>query len=154
MRKRSKYRPRSVLPDPVHWVLSGMKPLRSLSEATIVKIKNHESLLDITRGSGTKRSVDDLIGAMNVAEALHRVNPDLGAEYADDIRVAQDAVYAMAMRGKDTGKFLFTGAEMTAVNTGMEVHDAQLDACTVGELERAMELVKSEIRSRKVRVIA
>jgi hypothetical protein len=91
---------------------------------------------------------------MNVAEALHRVNPDLGAEYADDIRVAQDAVYAMAMRGKDTGKFLFTGAEMSAVNTGMEVHDAQLDACTVAELERAMELVKSEIRSRKVRVIA
>jgi hypothetical protein len=43
---------------------------------------------------------------------------------------------------------------MTAVNTGMEVHDAQLDACTVAELERAMELVKSEIRARKVRVIA
>jgi hypothetical protein len=154
MRKRSKYKPKAVLPDPVHWVLSGMKPLRTMSEATMVKIKNHESLLDITRGSGTKRSVDDLIGAFNVAEALYRVNPELGSDYASEIGEAQTAVFNMASRGKDNHRFLFTGPEMQAVNVGMEVHDAQLDACTVAELEKAMDLVRREIRSQRVRVIA
>lgn len=154
MRKRSKYKPRRVLPDPINWVLSGMKPLRTMSEATIVKIKNHESLLDITRGTGTKRHVDDLIAAFNVSEALYRVNPDLGSEYATEIGEAQSAVFSMACRGKDNNRFLFTGPEMKAVNIGMEVHDAQLDACTVAELEKAMELVRREIRSQRVRVIA
>jgi hypothetical protein len=154
MRKRSKYKPKAVLPDPVNWVLSGMKPLRVMSEATIVKIKNHESLLDITRGTGTRKHVDDLIAAMNVSEALYRVNADLGQEYAQEIREAQDAIYAMARRGRDSNKFLLTGPEMKAVNTGMEVHDAQLDACTVAELEKAMDLVRKEIRNHRARVIA
>lgn len=154
MRKRSRYKPKATLPDPVNWVLSGMKPLRAMSEGTTLKIKNHESMLDITRGSGTRRSVDDLVGAMNMAEALHRVNPVLGEDYTAEIREAQDAVFAMASRGLSTGKFLFTGAEMQAVNVGMEVHDAQLDACTVGELEKAVQLMMREIQARRARVIA
>jgi hypothetical protein len=40
------------------------------------------------------------------------------------------------------------------MNTGMEVHDAQLDACVIAELEKALDLVAREIRYKKVRVIA
>lgn len=154
MRKRSGYKPKRVLVDPINWVLSGMKPLRVMSEATIVKIKNHESLLDITRGTGTRKHVDDMIAAFNVAEAMYRINPDLGQDYAQEIREAQNAIFTMARRGRESNKFLLTGPEMTAVNTGMEVHDAQLDACTVAELEKAMDLVRKEIRSHRARVIA
>jgi hypothetical protein len=84
---------------------------------------------------------------------LHIVNPQLGKEYAPEIKVAQDAIYNMAKRGVTKGRFVFTGPEMQAMNTGMEVHDAQLDACTIGELEAAIKYVYEAIKHRRARPI-
>jgi hypothetical protein len=50
-------------------------------------------------------------------------------------------------------RFLFTGVEMQAINTGMEVHDAQLDACSIAELETAIKLVFEAIKHRRARAI-
>lgn len=153
MRKRSKYRPRQVFTDPVAWVINGFKPMSAHSEAIGLKIKNHQALFDVTHGDGNKDQVDVLIAAMNMAEALYLVNPDLGKQYAAEVKAAQDAIYNMARRGVAKGKFLFTGPEMQAMNTGMEVHDAQLDACTVGELESAVKFVYEAIKHRRARPI-
>lgn len=153
MRKRSKYRPRQVFADPVAWVINGFKPMSAHSEAIGLKIKNHQALFDVTHGDGNKDQVDVLIAAMNMAEALYLVNPDLGKQYAAEVKAAQDAIYNMARRGVAKGKFLFTGPEMQAMNTGMEVHDAQLDACTVGELESAVKYVYEAIKHRRARPI-
>jgi hypothetical protein len=153
MRKRSKYKPKPVLPDPLNWVLSGFKPLRDMNEATTLRIKNHDALLQITQGTGGRAQIDILIAAMNMAEAFYRVNPMLGLEYADEIREAQDAIVAMSRRGLAKGSFLFTGLELQAMNTGMDVHDAQLDACNVGELDKALALVHAEIKNKKARAI-
>ncbi len=35
----------------------------------------------------------------------------------------------------------------------MEVHDAQLDACTVGELEKALDFVARELLAKRARAI-
>lgn len=153
MRKRSKYKPKPVLPDPLNWVLSGFKPMREMNEATTLRIKNHDALLQITQGKGGRAQIDILIAAMNMAEALYRVNPALGLEYADEIKEAQDAIYVMSKRGLAKGSFLFTGLELQAMNTGMDVHDAQLDACNVSELEKALDLVFAEIKNKKARAI-
>ena len=153
MRKRSKYRPRKVFADPVAWVINGFKPMSESGEAVSLKIKNHLALSDITQGQGNKDKVDVLIAAMNMAEALHIVNPALGKEYAPEIKAAQDAIYMMAKRGVAKGRFVFTGPEMQAMNTGMEVHDAQLDACTIGELEQAIKYVYEAIKHRRARAI-
>lgn len=153
MRKRSKYKPRKVFSDPVAWVINGFKPMNELGEAVSLKIKNHSALSDITQGQGDKDKVDVLIAAMNMAEALHIVNPQLGKEYAPEIKAAQDAIYNMAKRGVTKGRFVFTGPEMQAMNTGMEVHDAQLDACTIGELEAAIKYVYEAIKHRRARPI-
>ena len=153
MRKRSKYRPRQVFSDPVAWVINGFKPMIESGEAVSLKIKNHSALSDITQGQGDKNKVDVLIAAMNMAEALHIVNPALGKEYAPEIKAAQDAIYMMAKRGVAKGRFVFTGPEMQAMNTGMEVHDAQLDACTIGELEQAIKYVYEAIKHRRARAI-
>ena len=153
MRKRSKYRPRQVFSDPVAWVINGFKPMSESGEAVSLKIKNHLALSDITQGQGDKNKVDVLIAAMNMAEALHIVNPALGKEYAPEIKAAQDAIYNMAKRGVAKGRFVFTGPEMQAMNTGMEVHDAQLDACTIGELEQAIKYVYEAIKHRRARAI-
>jgi hypothetical protein len=153
MRKRSKYKPRKVFADPVSWVINGFKPMSESGEAVSLKIKNHSALSDITQGQGNKDKVDVLIAAMNMAEALHIVNPALGKEYAPEIKAAQDAIYMMAKRGVAKGRFVFTGPEMQAMNTGMEVHDAQLDACTIGELEAAIKYVYEAIKHRRARAI-
>ena len=153
MRKRSKYKPRKIFSDPVAWVINGFKPMSESGEAVSLKIKNHSALSDITQGQGDKNKVDVLIAAMNMAEALHIVNPALGKEYAPEIKAAQDAIYNMAKRGVSKGRFVFTGPEMQAMNTGMEVHDAQLDVCTIGELEAAIKYVYEAIKHRRARAI-
>jgi hypothetical protein len=42
---------------------------------------------------------------------------------------------------------------MTAVKLIMDLHDAQLDDCTVREMEQALFIVEEEIRLKKARPI-
>jgi hypothetical protein len=130
-----------------------MKPVSSSSDAINLKIKNHQALHEVTQGKADRNSVDILIAAMNMAEALYVINADLGKQYATEIKAAQDAIFHMARRGVEKGKFLFTGLEMQAMNTGMEVHDAQLDTCTIAELETAIKFVYEAIKHRRARTI-
>ena len=46
-----------------------------------------------------------------------------------------------------------TGPEMKSINLGMEIHDAQLDACTVQDLEKAMEIVTDCVVHKRARAI-
>lgn len=154
MRKRSRYKPRPTLPDPLGWVLGGFRPMRGEAQATTLRIKNHDALLAVTKGKGNRQVIDLLIAAMNMAEALYRTNEALGAEYASDIRQAQDAIVAMSRRGLERGSFVFTGPELQAMNQGMDIHDAQLDACTIGDLDKALVLVTQEIAGKRARAIA
>lgn len=154
MRKKSKYKPKGVRLDAVNWVLAGMKKVGTLPTAGVgLKLKNHEALDSIMKGQGTRDHVDVLIHAVNMAEALIRIRDDLGADWAQEIRAAQDAIYTMGKRGVEKNRFAFTGPEMTAVRVVMDVHDAQLDDCSVKEMEKALELVAEEIRLKKCRPI-
>ena len=154
MRKKSKYKPRPVRVDNLNWILAGMKKVGTLPTAGIaLKLKNHEALESILRGQGTKHDVDVLINSVNMAEALIRIRDDLGADWATEIKAAQDAIYTMGKRGVERGSFAFTGPEMTALKLVMDVHDAQLDDCTVKEMERALYIVAEEVRLKKCRAI-
>jgi hypothetical protein len=154
VKKKSKYKPKGVRLDAVNWVLAGMKKVGALPTAGIgLKLKNHEALDSILKGQGTRAHVDVLIHAVNMAEALIRIRDDLGADWANEIRAAQDAIYTMGKRGFEKGSFAFTGPEMTALKLVMDVHDAQLDECTVKDMERALAIVAEEIRLKKCRPI-
>lgn len=151
MKKKSKYRPRGVIPDPLSYVLSGMKRVGAISAGTDLMIKNHSALDAVRRGEGTRDDVDLLIGAMNMTEALAMMR--IGDDWKDEIRAAQDALFAVGSRGAETGRFILRGPELTQLNLGMEIHDAQLAICTVAELERAMDLVHKTIVAKKARPI-
>lgn len=154
MKKKSKYKPKGVRLDNLSWIISGMKKVGTLPTAGVaLKLKNHEALDSILTGQGTKEHVDVLISAVNMSEAFIRVRDDLGRDWAQEIRAAQDAVYSMGMRGHEKGSFLFTGPEMTAVKLVMDLHDTQLDNCTVREMEQAIFIVEEELRMRKARAI-
>ena len=43
--------------------------------------------------------------------------------------------------------------ELVAMNLVMEIHDAQLDQATVKDLEQAMDIVKEDFRTKRMRAV-
>ncbi len=154
MRKRSSYRPKGVRMDNLSWIKSGFAKVGTLPKAGVdLKIKNHIAFESLLKGEATRDHVDVMIAALNMAEAMYRVNPELGRDYSEEIRKAQDAILTMSRRGAFKNKFLFTGEEMNAVRQGLEIHDAQLDACSVRQMEQAIDMVRTVILNKQARLI-
>jgi hypothetical protein len=59
----------------------------------------------------------------------------------------------MAQRGVSGKPFLFTGEELKAVQTIIELHDEQLRNCSVRTLELALEDIEKEFKGNKMRKI-
>lgn len=152
MRKKSKYRPKPVLANPLGYVLEGMVSVRTHDTSGLdLKIKNHLALANLTKGDGTRNDINTMIAMGNMTEALHRMG--FGTEYADDIKIGINALYAVAVRGKDNNRFILRAEEMKALNVLCELHDAQLEVITVKDMSRAVELVEKEHRSGKMRKV-
>jgi predicted hydrolase (HD superfamily) len=154
MRKKSNYKPKGVRLDNMAWVQSSLKKVGTLPTAGLaLKLKMHEALAAMLNGTATRLDVDALISAVNVAEALIKVRADLGRDWAVEIKAAQDAIHDMGVRCYKRDKFLFTGPEMSAVKVVVELHDQQLDDCTVREMEQALFIVDEVIRMKMARAI-
>lgn len=139
MRKRSKYRPREVLRDPVRYVLNGFAKIDDAAKDLIdtVRIKNHMAMALILKGEGTRKEMGDIMTAFRVMQCL--AARGLGQDWLPEIQAAQDAIESMRVRGEAKGdRFLFNGEELKAVNLGMEIHDAQLAECTLAQMEQAV----------------
>ena len=154
MRKKSNYKPKGVRLDNMAWVQASIKKVGTLPTAGLaLKLKMHEALAAMLNGTATRSDVDALISAVNVAEALIKVRADLGRDWAVEIKAAQDAIHDMGVRCYQKNKFLFTGPEMSAVKVVVELHDQQLDDCTVKEMEQALFIVEEVIRMKMARAI-
>ncbi len=152
-RKRSKYRPRGVIVDTMAHVSVGLKPLAEIDDALVIlRIRNHDALASIAQGKVTRGDIDTVVAALNMAEALTMQN--VGEAYRAQIRESQDALKTMAARGVELGdKFICNGPELTAINWGMEIHDAQLEAVNVKQLETAIKKVANIVKSGGARKI-
>jgi hypothetical protein len=140
MRKRSKYRPKRNLQDPVSWVINGFAKIDSAAKDIVdtVRIKNHMAMAQILQGKGTRKEMGDIMVAFKIAH--HLAERGLGRDWIPEIVAACDAIEAMRVRGEAKGdKFLFTGEELKAANLGMDIHDAQLNDCTLAQMEQAVE---------------
>lgn len=150
MKKRSKYRPKPVMLDPVGYVLAGLQPVsKADQEMTLLGVKNDGAMTEIIHGRATKEHVNFLVNAMNVATALAHMGQ--GKDWLPELKAAQNAIEAAGARPK----FLFTGPEITAVNTALIVHDRQMEdpKTTVQMLERAVAGLKQlERRGQVVRL--
>lgn len=152
MRKRSKYKPRAVLANPVAWVLEGMTPVAHHESYLIdLKIKNHGAMAALTQGRATRIEIDALIAMSNVIEALWTLG--FGTEYEDVIVAGQAALIEVGRRGLATGKFILRASEMTALNELMELHDAQMDVITIRDMDQALAVVNKRVKAGKVQRI-
>ena len=153
MRKRSKYKPKGVRLDATTYVLNGFRLVSTTGGAALdLKIKNHSALEALRTGQAKRYDIDSIISALNVSEALSRLG--IGHEYVDEIKEGQDALLELSRRGINReDRFVAKASELTAINYGMALHDAQLDITTIAQLEKALDIVMNEIKSRKARVI-
>jgi hypothetical protein len=104
-------------------------------------------------GKGTYADVNAVLEALNVTEALAKLN--VGNDWSVEIKAAQDALKTMASRGLANGdRFIFKAQELTAINLAIEVHDAQLDTVSVGKMIEAIVLIRNTLRSGAAEVIS
>lgn len=150
---RKKYKPKGVRLDAITWVINGFRNISETGDAVLhLKIKNHESLECLRKGEATRMDIDAIISAFNIAEALARMQ--IGDDYAAEIKAGQDALLAVAKRGVSRDdRFVLKAEELTAIMLVAEIHDAQLEITTIGELEKAMDIVMKEIKMRKARPV-
>ena len=153
MRKRSKYRPRTVLRNPLDFVLSGFKPLRNLPGVYLdVQLKNRTALEQLRKGLANKDDIDMLIGAFNITEALAIMGK--GHDWLEEVRQGQDALLELSQRGVANGmRFIMTAKQWEALKLVMDLHEEQLAHATVLDIEKAHDYVLSVIRRGKARAI-
>ena len=150
MRKRSSYRPRDKLVNPVAYVVEGLRPVKEHDSYLIdLKIKNHGAMSNLTRGLADKEDVNTLINMVNVVEALYRLG--FGREYGDVVKDGLDALHDMGKRGVQTGRFVLKAQEMSHLNLIMELNDAQMDLINIKDMEKAIDLVNKDFNQRKTR---
>jgi hypothetical protein len=113
-----------------------------------LRIKNHMAMAELTQGRATKVTMDLLIASVNMTEALYRLG--LGTDYRKELNAGLASLHAVASRGASTGKFILRAEEMKALNTVMELHDAQLEIATVKDIEKAVAIVENEKRLKKM----
>ena len=150
MKKRSKYRPRGKLINPVAYVLESLKPVRHHDSYLVdLKIKNHSAMEALTKGNAGRTEIDLLINMGNTTEALYRLG--FGEDYGDVVEQGLDALHEVGQRGVQTGRFILKAHEMSHLNLLMELHDAQMEVITVKDMERASDLISKEFDQRKMR---
>ena len=149
MRKRSKYRPKPILQNPIGYVMEMVATVTSHKEyLTTLRIKNHGALAAITQGKATKSDIDLIIAAFNITEALFRRG--FGTDYKREVAAGQIALRAVAARGAESGRFILKAEEMNALNDLMVLHDAQLDVISVLDLEQAVLDARREFYAGKM----
>ena len=151
---RKKYRPRPVRADIIGYVKESLSPVAAQHSFLLdLRIKNHSALAALTQGEATRTQFDVLIAAVNMTEAFYRLG--IGDDYKDEIRDGLDALHSVGVRStsRPDGRFILKADEMKAINTIMELHDAQLDVVTIKEMEQAIALVGRVVRGKGARPI-
>ena len=154
MRKRSKYKPKGVRLDAMNWVVTGMTKVSAKeSEYVTMHLKNISALDSLAKGTANKKEMDICIGVINVAEALCELG--VGSEYHQLVLDASSALYDVCKRSFEINdRFICRGSELSAIKTGYEVHDAQMETTTIGMLDKALDVIDKTIRAQKAKVIA
>ena len=154
MRKRSKYKPKGVRLDAMNWVVTGMTKVSAKeSEYVTMHLKNMSALDSLAKGTANKKEIDIVIGVINVAEALCELG--VGSEYHQLVLDASSAIYDVCKRSFEINdRFICRGSELSAIKTGYEVHDAQMETTTIGMLDKALDVIDKTIREQKAKVIA
>lgn len=152
MRKRSKYRPKGVRLDTIGYVMESLKPVAYHESYLLdLKIKNSEAMVSLLQGRATKSDMDILIAMSNIVESLWHLG--FGAEYKDVAVDGREAILNIVHRAVTTKRFVPTGEQIKALQTLMELHDAQMDVITIKDMERALAYAHEQLRQKRATLL-
>lgn len=153
MRKKSKYKPRPVLLDPITHTIMGISTLNSNKSAALrIGISLHGAMAALTRGTAAVGDIKTLLNAANMVEVLLGLGHGKGHD--DVLLNAQDAMRSLAQRYTTLRRFVLTAAELSALNLMIELHDALFDVVTVREAEHALEIVDRKMNNKQFEVLS
>lgn len=130
------------------FVKESMTPVaRHESYLLDLKITNSAAMVALMQGHAKKRDMDVLIAMSNIVKAL--CDMGFGAQHQSIATEGRAAIMTIVFRAVDKLRFVPTGPEIKALNQLMELHDAQMDAITVADMERAIAFAKRKIAAKK-----
>lgn len=141
--RNKKYQPKYVARNPMATFFGGMSGEHA-NELMVLNLRNHHALSAIAQGRGTREDWDKIVGAINMANIM--CERGIGDEYRQDMIAARDALCECGKRIVKTGRVLFTGDELRAVNAGMAAHDAQLENVRAIDIDQAAAEVIRRVR--------
>lgn len=151
MRKKSKYKPRQVLLDNMSYVKAGVTYLTSTPDRlNSLKIKNHLAMSLLVKGEATRSDITTLITMSNMCEALKEMG--FGSEYEGVCIAGRVALLYLMDRGIASSRFTLKAVEMKALNSLMELHDAQMEVVTGVDIERAMKLITNRLNNQSTTI--
>jgi hypothetical protein len=160
MRKRSKYRPRPTLTNPLGYVIEGITPVANHKSYLVdLKLKNHAAMTALTQGAASKTDINTLIAMHNIQEAIHRmlkqrVITDLPIELDQSTLIrGKAALIDLSSRCAAIDNFVCHAPEIQAINDLMAMHDELMDFITVRHMDKAIAFARHEIACNRATVI-
>lgn len=148
MRKRSKYRPKGVIANPVQYVISGLKPPDKGVTLRVVT-DMHIAYENFRTGKATQRDWDALADVVNHTLVLAK-QFGVGTEYYPLAKHCRETMIAIGERYKAGKGFGLTGPQLSALQELLELHEEQIkvvDADTMAKaVSRALELRRTGVR--------
>jgi hypothetical protein len=152
MRKKSKYKPKPVLQNPLGFVLENITPITQHEDYLLnLQLKNSSAMERLLKGKADKKDMNTLIAMSNITEALQLMG--FGADYKEVGIDGREALIGIIMRAVKIQRFTPTGKEIQSLNMLMELHDAQMDVITVKVMDEAVNLAKKQIIQRQATVL-
>jgi hypothetical protein len=126
--------PKYVAKNPMITFFGGMSAQHAQHLQSTL-LTNHTAMSNMARGVGDENDWDRLNGAVNMSLVMSEQG--IGAEYTEEFKAASYAMLACIRRALKTGRYLFTGEELKAMNEAMDSHDAQLTCIRAIDVDRA-----------------
>lgn len=139
MRKRSSYRPRPVMRDPISYVIKGFSPMTA-DQQIAVAVQQHSAMHALTHGTGTTHDWEIVCELLNTAIALDQTVYE--SAYKLVIQLGMTAHAKCAKRYQQGKSFGYSGNELAAVNDAIAVHREQLKLSTMAEIGVALRVVE------------
>lgn len=142
---RKAYRPKPKL-NTLVVVGENIRPVASHTDYLLdLRLKNSSAMAALLAGRASKKDMDLIIAMSNITYALQQLG--FGKEHDGVATQGRIAIISIAYRAAKVGRFVPTGPEIRALNELMELHDAQMEAITVKDMDRAIEFARRHERN-------
>lgn len=140
-------------PFALHIALNNVSMVSSAGEANIkMRLMGHQAMDTFRRGQGTREHLQVMIDVANMSETLALVH-NLGKDWLPEINEGQEAIRRLAKRSAELGRYTLKADELKAMTLLLEIHDAQLDACSIQTLGKAVEYIRGRIAAKQFSVL-